>query len=115
MVHRVIALFLALLLCWSGFATQEQAVALASASSDQVEVGLADQAPQPTEEDHLGDRPGHAQVEGALDFPALVMTLPSAAVPFLTMARPGPYARAAWLAPHLDGPQRPPCATRILA
>lgn len=118
MIHRALAIFLALLLCWSGFTTQEQV--LTASTGDRVEVSLSEETREPlhdgsVDDHHLDDQPGHAQVEGAMDLPALVTTLPSVTSPSLTMSRPGPHARAPWVAPYLDGPQRPPCATLLLS
>ena len=76
--------------------------------------------PQPVrdgsiDDHHLDDQPGQTLAEGALDPLPLLMARPTAGVPTLTMSRPRPYATASWLAPYLDGPQRPPCATPLVA
>jgi hypothetical protein len=119
MPPRVLALLFALVLFWSGFTTQEQAVLFASANSGQVDSVPGD-FPQPVhdgsiDDHHLDDQPGQTLAEGAMDPLPLLMARPAAGIPTLTMSRPRPYAMAAWLAPYLDGPQRPPCATHLVA
>jgi len=49
------------------------------------------------------------------DQPGLFLVGPSAHAPALTMTRPKPYASASLMPPYLDGPQRPPCATPLVA
>ena len=119
MPPRVFALFLALVLFWSGFTTQEQAISFASSNLGQVN-SVPGELPQPVhdgsiDDHHLDDQPGQTLAEGAMDPLPLLTTGPAAAVPALTMSRPSPYAMAAWLAPYLDGPQRPPCAAPLVA
>jgi hypothetical protein len=120
MPPRVLALLLALVLFWSGFTTQEQAISFASSNNEQAAVGSPGELPQPVhdgsiDDHHLDDQPGQTLAEGAMDPLPLLTTGPAAAVPALTMSRPRPYAMAAWLAPYLDGPQRPPCAAPLVA
>ena len=119
MPPRVLALLLALVLFWSGFTTQEQAVLFASASTEQVD-SLPGDLPQPVhdgsiDDHHLDDQPGQTLAEGAMDPLPLLMAQPAAGAPILAMSRPRPYATAFWLAPCLAGPQRPPCATHLVA
>jgi hypothetical protein len=119
MPPRVVALFLALVLFWSGFTTQEQAVLFASANIKQG-YSVPGDLPQPVDDGsiddhHLDDQPGQMLAEGAMELLPLLMTQPAAGVPTLTMPRPRPYAMAAWLEPYLAGPQRPPCATHLVA
>lgn len=119
MPPRVLALFLALVLFWSGFTTQEQAVLFASSNIEQG-LGAPGYLPPPVHEGsiddhHLDDQPGQTLAEGAMDPLPLLTTRLDARVPALTMSRPRPYVLAAWLAPCLAGPQRPPCATHLVA
>jgi hypothetical protein len=120
MLHRVFALLVALVLFGSGLVGQERAIILAASTAcEHVDAGPVEVVAQAARDGSAGghacdDASDHA-LEGAPDLPALMMALPHAAVPSLTMSRPGPYARAAWRAPYLDGPQRPPCATPLVA
>jgi hypothetical protein len=119
MPQRVIALLLALVLFWSGFTTQEQAISFAPSTIAQID-GVSGDLPQSVhdgsiDDHHLDDQPGQTQAEGAMELLPLLMTRPAAGVPTLTMSRPLPYAMAAWLEPYLAGPQRPPCATHLVA
>ncbi|MES2101535.1 MAG: hypothetical protein V4569_17050 [Pseudomonadota bacterium] len=120
MLSRVIALLFALVLASSGFAMQAPALAIATSSASPLDAGVAGET-APCEQDRsaderpLDDPAGQAQSEGAMDPPALVMARPDAKTPLLTMSRPRPYAVAAWRAPYLDAPQRPPCAAPVNA
>lgn len=114
MVARVIALLFALVLASSAFAAQ------AASSAASLDVGVSGELAQRehggSADEHPFDEPaGQAQSEGAMDPPALVMARPDAKAPLLTMSRPHPYAIAAWRAPYLDAPQRPPCAAHVNA
>jgi hypothetical protein len=119
MPPRVIALLLALVLLWSGLTTQEQAISFASSSIEQG-YSVPSDLPQPVhdgsiDDHHLDDQPGQTLAEGTMELPPLLMTRPAAGVPKLAMSRPRPYAMAAWIEPYLAGPQRPPCATYLVA
>jgi hypothetical protein len=120
MLSRVIALLFALVLASSGFAAQAPAMVIAASSAASLDAGVSgEHAPCEhggTADEHPFDDPtGQAQSEGAMDPPALVMARPDAKAPLLTMSRPRPYAIAAWRAPYLDAPQRPPCAAPVNA
>lgn len=120
MLSRVIALLFALVLASPGFVAQDQAIAIAASSASSLDAGVAGDSAQrehagSADEHPLDDPAGQAQSEGAMDPPALVMARPDAKTPLLTMSRPRPYAMAAWRAPYLDAPQRPPCAVPVNA
>lgn len=120
MLSRFIALLFALVLASCGFATQAPATVIAASSASTLDAGVSGEAAQrehagPADEHALDEPSGQAQSEGAMDPPALVMARPDAKAPLMTMSRPRPYAVAAWRAPYLDAPQRPPCAAHINA
>lgn len=69
MLTRVVTAFLALLLCWSGFATQEQSVSLAGLAEMAITQGSATDSGT-VDEHHLDDQPGQASsTDGAADLP----------------------------------------------
>jgi hypothetical protein len=115
MSPRLVAFLIAVVMCWSGFMTQEHVVFVASgyaeqvASSDTVDP-RHDGDDGSVEDHHLDDQPGQSQSGSAADLPALVMDDAQAKSSSLTMSRPAPYVVATWFTPFLDGPQRPPCA-----
>lgn len=120
MPSRVIAILLAFVLFWSGFTTYEQAVLVEVTNAEQVDVrsadGLANGLPDGAIGDHhLHDLPAQAHAESVTDLPDLFLAPPEAPAPGLAMAPPRPYASRARMAPYLDGPQRPPCATALVA
>jgi hypothetical protein len=120
MSSRVIALVFTLVLCWSGPPTQQQTNGPLPTNLQQVDRALPSELPQ-ADRDRSGDDEGLdalsalAQADGTMDLPTLVMSRPDVVAPALTMALPHPYAMAAWLAPYLAGPQRPPCEMRFIA
>ena len=106
MPSRVVALLLALVLLFAGFAAPEQAIA-ATQNVEHTHDGSSD-------EDRADDLPSQPSTENAPD--PLLLERPCIAVePALTAARPHRFALAAWQPPFLEGPQRPPCLTHILA
>ncbi|MEF7612430.1 hypothetical protein V4F39_00820 [Aquincola sp. MAHUQ-54] len=120
MLPRVLTFFVAFMLFWFGLAAPEPvAAAAAPEAAAQVETSLAGvEQGSPGHERAAGDPPGEKpfvqlHAEGAADVPALLPVRPAADAPTLTMGRPRPYATAAWLAPYLDGLQRPPAAPGI--
>lgn len=120
MLPRVIALLLALVTFWSGFVPQDAAASITpaavlladAASAAELDTPVSD---IPVDEQPVEELPAQALAEGAMDAPGLFRACPDTRIPALTMARPRPYAAVAWLAPYLDGPQRPPCASPRLA
>lgn len=115
-IARLFALVLALVLSWSGLASQRPAHAPAAGHA---QTALQAEAPQHRGQ-CLADEPAPAvpgdpyeaqsHAETLSDLPALVPQRHAAQVPALTMARPGPYTLAAWHPPFLDGLRRPPRA-----
>lgn len=105
MPSRVLAVFLALVLLWSGFTTFEAPHAAATV--------LAEVEGQPApagsiEQHHLDDLPAQAQAEPMPELPALLATPPTMHDAAGTAGRPAGVLRAARSAPWLDGPLRPP-------
>ncbi|MBC7994250.1 MAG: hypothetical protein H7Z15_13560 [Rhizobacter sp.] len=112
---RAIAFFLVLALAWAGIATQDSAT-LSAVGGDVDCVQSADTQPKSSGgERQIDGQPMQAQAETLADQPGLFLVGPSAHPPALTMTRPKPYASASLLPPYLDGPQRPPCATPLVA
>jgi hypothetical protein len=118
MSMRVAALFLILVVLWSGFATRERAVPTAVAGADQAVVLSAGGSVQtltdgPVSDDCI-DLPSQAHAESVPDLPDLLVAPANEPAPELGIARPHPYAASTWLPPYLDGPQRPPRASAVL-
>lgn len=119
MSTRLVAILLALLLSWSGFATQEPPHRTAPPDID-TSIGSwsGNDAPRgvggSVDEHHLDDLPAQAQAENAADLPdPLELDDPVA-----LSARPSPPVACAPLArppPDLAVPQRPPCCTPLRA
>ena len=119
MFLRAVAFFLVLALAWAGIAAQDSAATL-SASAVGGEVECVQLSADTQHKNAGGDRPidgqpMQAQAETLADQPGLFLVGPSAHPPALTMTRPKPYASACLVPPYLDGPQRPPCATPLVA
>jgi len=114
MPNRVLSLLLAFVMLWSGFAVQEHA--LSTLTTDAL-WSLA--APDATAEDgstadpQRNDRPAQAQIESLADGQVLLSEGTETPLPALTMARPRAQAASDWVAPWLDGLQRPPCVTAV--
>jgi hypothetical protein len=120
MPSRAIALLLAFVLFWSGFATDEQAVSIAVMNAEQLEARSAgdpaNRLHDGTIEDHDRDSlHAQAHAESVTELPGLFLAPAEAPAPELAMAPPRPYTAPARSAPYLDGPQRPPCATALVA
>ena len=117
MLLRVVAFFLALALAWTGIVAQDGATTFSwvGAEPDCVQLN-ADAQPKGTDSDRpIDGQPVQAQAETLADQPGLFLVGPSTHTPALTMTRPEPYASASLTPPYLDGPQRPPCATPLVA
>lgn len=110
---------------WFGFAAQEQAISIASSNGEQAQTQATGESPQryhdgSVDDHHLDHQPVQVQVqvlaqaEGAMDLPGL-FARPDALPSAFTEAWPRPRAVDTRLAPYLDGPRRPPRATRLLA
>ena len=118
MLSRAVAFFLVLALAWAGIATQDGATTFSAVGAEADCAQLSADAKQPKGIDNerpLDGQPVQAQAETVADQPGLFLVDPSAHTPALTMTRPKPYASASLTPPYLDGPQRPPCATPLVA
>jgi hypothetical protein len=108
MLTRLVAFLLVLVMFWTGTPVHEQATAM-GAPAEQSEHSGSDTWP----DGQLPDDPlKQAHAEWLADLPGILPASAVAPAPALSMARPCPYAAAFWLPPYLDGPQRPPNATR---
>lgn len=110
MLSKGIALFLALVLLWSGIATQEPL----QASASPLTVSSADMPAGPSghgsvQDHHLDDLPSQVQGDAAADLPDQIATAARAQ----GAARPMPLAAGPMALAHgtpcLDGLLRPPC------
>lgn len=129
MLSRVVAFALAVVVLCFGFASSGQAAPQLCFGNPQAErleqiaqlvpaEGNAwfDGSRQSQSDSQVpADEAAQVHVEAASDMPALMVARLNAGDPTLTMSRPRPYTPAAWRAPYLDGPQRPPCATLVAA
>ena len=117
MFLRAVAFILVLTLAWVGIATQDNAAPFATAGAevDCVQANNDAQSKNTDGERPIDGQPVQAQAETLADQPGLLRVCPSAHAPALTMTRPKPYASASLTPPYLDGPQRPPCATPLVA
>lgn len=101
----------------SGFAAAEQAVAapkLDQTTEHALEGASHDDRGTAIDDDRAVDLPAQPHAESALD-PLLPDALRIAAAPTLTLAWPHRFGLAALQSPFLEGPQRPPCSSGILA
>lgn len=119
MTLRVVFLLFALVLTWSGHTVNQRVHSLASLSTQHHEGQSAS-----TLEREAGNSGRDASSAGQLmlaveeaviDLVGLVPIDGEASSPALRMTWAGLYATLAWIAPYLDGPQRPPRATPYCA
>ncbi|MDO9313903.1 MAG: hypothetical protein Q7T97_05095 [Burkholderiaceae bacterium] len=121
MVSRLVALLVALVVFWSGFAAQETSITFSMANAEQqVDArSLGDpldrMAGESANAQHPDELPAPACAEAQADLPAILTDGVLLPAPLLVMARPRPYAAITRLSPDLDGPQRPPCAHALIA
>ena len=119
MVLRVLSLLLSLVLVWSGHWVDRSAGSSASITLHHHEgestVASSHQTSGSERDQSLVGQTTQAAEEAVLDLVGLVPTDADTSSPLQPMAWPGPYATLDWLAPYLDGPQRPPRATRRYA
>lgn len=116
MSSRAIAFFLALVLSWSGLATQERATAFAPIAAEEVVVVPADHGPErlqdgSVEHHHLDDVPSQVQLQSLADLPALLMAGTELPVPTSLVAWPRPHAASSRLSPYPERLERPPRTT----
>jgi len=116
---RVLFLLLALVLIWSGHAVDHRGDLSVSVSAQHHESQFAStlerQAAGSERDASFVGQTTLAVEEAVIDLVGLVPPDGEASSPALLMTWPGPYATLAWIAPYLDGLQRPPRATRFYA
>lgn len=116
---RVLFLLLALVLVWSGHTVDRPAGVSVSITLDHHDGETVRTVMHQAASSEGGAAPGvqtaQAAEEGVVDLVGLLPTNTGAPSTLLLMSWPGPYAALAWMAPYLDGPQRPPRATLLLA
>lgn len=118
MPFRVIALFLAFVLFWSGLSTFEAPSALAQHSPEQQHAlahaggpsGLHDGS---VEDHHLDDLPSQAQSDPPAETPGLLPAPLRHTAQALATAQPHTFVSAAAGSPCLAGPLRPPCSEAL--
>jgi hypothetical protein len=119
MFLRTVAAFLALVIVWAGFTTQESAISLTPIGSESSALSAIDSSRHVSDgsvtDHHLDDQPGSATVENLTDQPSLFMAGPSTRAPLLAMSKPHPYVAAAFTPVDPQALQRPPCATPLVA
>ena len=118
MPSRALAFVLALVLLWSGLATQEQMVPRIDDESAHVssQLALQQQLDDGSVNDHhLDDLPAQAHAETPMDMQALLMDCVQLPVIRHPCVRYRPYAGTEGPAPYLEGPQRPPRAPALTA
>ena len=116
---RVLFLLLSLVLAWSSPTADQRGSLLLSLSTPHHAV----QSASILEQQAAGSERGapivvqatQAVEEAVIDLVGLVPADGDASEPALLKTWPGPYATLAWIAPYLDGPQRPPRATPFCA
>lgn len=117
MPSRVIALFLAFAMFWSGLSTFEAPSNPAQHSAEQQHgahaAGLPGQADGSVTDHHLDDLPSQAQSEPPSETPGFLPTPPLPVALFQETARRHAFASAAAGSPFLAGPLRPPCPTAL--
>jgi hypothetical protein len=118
MPNRVIVLFLAFVLLWSGLATIEAPRAFAQPSPERQHAiahagGLAAADDGSVEHHHLDDLPSQAQNDPPTETPGLLPAPLKAAPHSLALGRPHTFVSAAAGSPFLAGLLRPPCSAAL--
>lgn len=117
MPTRVIALFLAFVLLWSGLSTIEAPRAFAPSHEQQHAIahagGQAAAHEGSVEQHHLDDLPSQAQNDPPTETPGLLPAPLKPGAPSMVMAQPHTFVSAATGSPFLAGPLRPPCRTAL--
>ncbi|MDO9095561.1 MAG: hypothetical protein Q8R98_29815 [Rubrivivax sp.] len=117
MLSRPLAVFLAAVLCWSGFTTQEQAPAPAQLPAEQAQAHVAPlehRLPSgdplgSVEHHHLDDLPAQAQSDVGFDLTGLPLHAGVLSVEVLAGPAQAIEVSSHWTSAVLDGPHRPPC------
>jgi hypothetical protein len=119
MFLRTAAAFLALVIVWASFTTQESAISLLPIGGGSSALSAIDNSRHVSDgsvtDHHLDDQPGSAFVENLADQPSLFMVEPNTRVPLLAMTKPHPYVAAAFTPVDPQALQRPPCTTALVA
>jgi hypothetical protein len=114
---RVIALFLILVLVWSGLSSKEAPRAVAQHAQLHAAPhaeGLAAPHEGSVEDHHLDDLPVQAQGDQPHETPGLLPASLSAVDQSLAMMRPSRFDAAAVAPPFLAGPLRPPSSPPLM-
>lgn len=118
MPHRVIALFLAFVLLWSGLSTIEAPRAFAKPLPEH-QHGVAHGGGQAAADDgsvehhHLDDLPSQAQTDPPTETPGLLPAPLKPAPHSLAPGRPRAFVSASAGSPFLAGLLRPPCSAAL--
>lgn len=120
MFTKATAIVLAIVLLWAGFATHERPVFQASPEAAAASAVPADLAPPgvdqgSVDDHHLDDQPSQAQIETLADLPGAIAAHHLVPAPSLVAVLLAPYTVRAQHPPWLDGLQRPPRPTSIVA
>jgi len=115
---RVIGLFLAIVLLWSGLSTIEAPHVFASPSPEQRltiahACGQAASHEGSVEHHHLDDLPSQAQSDPPPETPGLLPTPIAPSPQRMAMAQPHAFASAEAGPPFLAGLLRPPCSAAL--
>jgi len=118
MPTRVIGLFLAIVLLWSGLSTIEAPHVFASPSPEQRltiahACGQAASHEGSVEHHHLDDLPSQAQSDPPPETPGLLPAPLAPSAQRMVMAQPHPFASGEAVPPFLAGPLRPPCSAAL--
>lgn len=118
MPSRVIALFLAVVLFWSGLSTIEAPNASAQPLTEQQHAiahagGSADLHDGSVEDHHLDDLPSQAQGDPSAETPGLLPAPLRPTSPSMATAQPHTFVSTAAASPFLAGPLRPPCSEAL--
>jgi len=112
---RVFFLLLTLVLAWSGPTVDHRGSLSVSINAQHHKVQSASnfeqQAAGSERDASFVGQTTLAVEEAVIDLVGLVPADDDASSPALLTTWPGPYGTLAWIAPYLDGPQRPPRAT----
>lgn len=119
MFPRAVAVLLALVLVWAGFATQEIAVSLAWQGQVLAQEEPAGDSPHHSadgsvDDHHLDDQPAQTHAENPADQPGLFLAGPMARSCAPRISKPNVYVAVAFAPPYLEAAQRPPCAPAVL-
>ncbi len=120
MPSRFIAFLLALVICGSGFTIQGPVDSIAMTTAEQVNAASSGEPETPPigvslSDLQLDELPAAGPAETLADLQILLMDCAETPDSGLLMVRVRPCAALTRLAPYLDAPQRPPCATSIVA